>query len=158
MAEQLTDELAQLKVCCGLAHDELVEIAKKCCCGSCGANTVILQEGEPIKDIYFVRNGKVQVEFEIPHILHPDKVIVEILGPGEMFAWSGLVSSKLTASVRALEPTDYFHISVHDLLELCERTPHIGYIIMRNVNHVISSRLEKSRQQLILALQQIGQY
>lgn len=157
MTAQLTGELAQIKIFQGLAQDELLDIAAKCRSGSCSANEVFLKEGDKVTEVYFVKNGRLQVEFTIPHALHPDKVIVEVLGPGELFAWSALVSSILTASVRSLEQTEYLAVNVADLMAMCERKTHMGYVIMRNVNHVISSRLEKSRQQLILALQQIGE-
>lgn len=136
----------------GLTDGELVQIAKLCREHSHEAGELCVVEGEKTDYVHFVKRGKVAVEFRIPHAPYGKSITIDTLKEGEVFAWSALVTGTLTASVRAVEPTEVLDLDAAELTALCERNFHIGYVIMRNLTSVISSRLTRSRLELLRAI------
>ena len=148
--------LKKVNLFSGLTDKELEEVAKLCHEHSLKAGELCVAEGEKTDYVHFVKKGKVAVEFHVTHLPRGGKVIVDTLGEGEVFAWSALVAGTLTASVMAVEPTEVLYIDAADLLALCEKDNHVGYVIMKNLTSVISSRLTNSRLQLLNAIAAIG--
>ena len=76
-------------------------------------------------------------------------VTIEEVTPGRIFGWSALVRQRrFTASVRALEKARVIAIANADLNALFEEDSHIGFVVMKRLADVISSRLRRTRQQL----------
>jgi CRP-like cAMP-binding protein len=51
-----------------------------------------------------------------------------------------------------LETTTVWSISAQDLLDLCERDNHLGYILMKNLSALVSSRLRRNRMATLNAI------
>ena len=141
----------------GLTDKELSEVGKLCRESNCKAGEMCLTEGDHIDTIRFVKRGKVIIEFHAPRLFQNSEVVVDTISDGEIFAWSALVTSTLTASVKASEETEVIEINADELNALCEKKPRIGYVIMKNLTQVINSRLAKSRKQLLSAIEAIGE-
>ena len=131
----------------GLTDEELIEVRRLSSEHYQGPGELCVSEGDRVGYVHFVKKGKVTVEIQIPKSAE-DKIVIDVLGGGEVFAWSALVTSTLTASVRAVEPTEVLDVNAADLVVLCEKRPRIGYVIMKNLTLVINSRLTKSRAKL----------
>ena len=157
MAIQVSIEaLRKIDLFSGLADEELVEVGKLCRERSHEAGELCVAQGEWTDYVHFVKRGRVRVELCIPHAPYGKKITVATLGPGEIFAWSALVTGILSASVRAIEPSEVLEASAAELLALCEKNNHIGYVIMKNLSSVISSRLTHSRLALLNAVSAVG--
>jgi len=157
MAGLSIEVLKNINLFNGLTHKELLEVGKLCRESACKAGEVCLTEGGRVDTIRFVKKGKVSIEFQAPRLFQRSEVVVDTLSDGEIFAWSALVTSTLTASVKAIEPTEVIEINAVELSALCEKKTRIGYIIMKNLTQVINSRLTKSRKQLLSAIESIGE-
>jgi CRP-like cAMP-binding protein len=67
---------------------------------------------------------------------------VYTVGKGEIFGWSALVPPhRLTASARCEGKADVMMINGKELTEFLEKDKHIGYVVMKNLSALISSRL-----------------
>ena len=157
MAEFPIEVLRNIHLFKGLTDKELSEVSKLCRESTCKAGEVCLIEGSQVDTIRLVKTGKVSIEFHAPRLFQNSEVVVDTLSDGEIFAWSALVTSTLTASVKAVDPTEVIEINAAELRALFEKKPRIGYIIMRNLTQVINSRLAKSRAQLLRAIESIGE-
>ena len=157
VAKSMIEVLKGVNLFNGLTEKDLGEIAKLCHEYSLEAGELCVVEGEKTDYVHFVKKGKVAVELEVANLPYGGKVIVDTLGEGEVFAWSALVAGILTASVRAVEPTEVLYMNAAELLALCDKKNNIGYVIMKNLTSVISSRLTDSRLQLLNAIATIGQ-
>ena len=60
-------------------------------------------------------------------------------------------------ALRAIEATKVLSISADDLMALCEKDNHMGYIVMKNLASIISSRLKRHRLALLSAVSGIGE-
>ena len=88
----------------------------------------------------------------MPYTPREKGITVVTLGPGEVFAWSALVTGIMSASVRAVKPSEILDVRGAELLALCEKNNPIGYIIMKSLSSVISSRLTNSQLALLNAV------
>ena len=136
----------------GLTDAELAQIAKLCREHSHEAGELCVTEGQKTDQVHFVKKGRVAIEFRIPHAPYGKEITVDTVGEREVFAWSALVTGTLTASVKAVEPTQVLDVDAAELLALCEKDNHIGYVLMKNLTSVISSRLTRSRLALLNAI------
>ena len=142
----------------GLAEKELAQVAGLCREHSHKAGELCVVQGQETEFIHIIKKGKVGIESQVPDVPHGRKeIILATLTDGEVFSWSALMNKKLTASVRAIEPTDVLDINADELIALCEENNHIGYIVMKNLSQIISSRLSRHRLALMNALCCIGE-
>jgi signal transduction histidine kinase len=142
------EQLRRIDLFKGLTDTELLEVGRLCSEHYHGAGELCISENDRVDYVHCVKKGKVAVEIQIPQSSAKNKIAIDILGDGEVFAWSALVTSTLTASVRTLEPTEVLDVNAAALLVLCERIPQIGFVVMKNLTFVINSRLTKSRSKL----------
>ena len=142
----------------GLTDKELAEIAKVTQENSHQAGEIIVTLGKEADAVYIVRKGKVGVESKIPDVPHGRKeIIVATLTDGETCSWSALMKKKVTATIKAMEPTKSLEINANALLALCEQNPRIGYVMMKNLAQIISSRLTRHRLALLSAVTGVGE-
>ena len=142
--------LQKMELFNGLNDEELREVGVLCSEHSHEPGELFVIEGNSVDYVYFVKKGRVAVEI---HILGSpeDGIVIDTLGEGEVFAWSALVTRTLTASIRVVEPTEVLDVNAAALLDICEKQPRIGHIIMKNLTLVIDSRLTQSRAKLSTA-------
>ena len=159
MSEQISARsLKKVSLFTGLTESELAEIAKLCQEKSYQAGECCLTIGEKTEAVHFVQKGRVGVETQIPDAPTGRKdVILAALGPGEVFSWSALMGKIPTASVRAIESAKVISIDADTLIALCESNSRIGYVVMKNLASIISSRLKRHRLALLSAVSGIGE-
>lgn len=126
----------------GLDETELPQIAKLCQERTYEEGAVIFSAGGWATDIYLLKLGKVAIQIELVIYDLEIRAVVYIVGKGEIFGWSALVPPhRLTASARCQEKADIITINGADLMELLQKNSSIGYVVMKNLSQVISSRL-----------------
>jgi len=135
----------------GLGDDELIAIAKLAREVTCEAGEIIFREGDPARDLYIVREGRVAILIDIGR---GKQTVIETISRNSSFGWSAMVSPyTFTGSARALERTRLIVLSGRDLRELCRTNCSTCYTIMEKIAMIISRRLKDTRLQLIGLLQ-----
>ena len=132
----------------GLKDDELSRILPLCRERSCKKGAVCCLQGAPANELHLCRNGRVDIvvkHFEAPTI----HVLIQSVLKGETFGWSALAEPcRYTASAICAENTDEIYLRRSDLLKLFFFFSRTGYIFMRNLAALISSRLTEYSKRL----------
>ena len=126
----------------GLNLTELAEIAKLCRERTYEDGSVIFTIGGSATDVYLLKTGKVAIQIEFKIYDYEVTTPVYTVEKGEIFGWSALVPPhRLTASARCQGKADIITINGEDLLNLLDKESRIGYVVMKNLSALISSRL-----------------
>lgn len=114
------------------------------------AGTVIDRQGDPAERFYVLMQGRVAVVLEVDFGVSCNSYIVTSLGPGEMFAWSGMVGNpKYTASGEALTDATVLEFRIGEMERVFDEDPELGYHFMRAIARIISSRLRHMQLQFV---------
>lgn len=137
-----TDDLKDVGLFGGLGEGELAEIAKLCRERIYEDGSVIFTIGGSATDVYLLKNGKVEIQIEFKIYDYEIVASIYTVGKGEVFGWSALVPPhRLTASARSVGRADVIMINGKEFMELLEKDRGIGYVVMKNLSALISSRL-----------------
>lgn len=143
----LQEVLRELSFSSPLPESTLAELARLSTTENFVAGSLIFSEGSENHYLYLVRQGRVALEM---NVLGRGNVRILTLGPGDIVAWSALFGGgQMTTSARALEPTELIAADAQALLDLCGKSPAIGYPFMKQVALALSSRLVATRMQLL---------
>jgi CRP/FNR family cyclic AMP-dependent transcriptional regulator len=144
------DALRQCELFTDLNDEELAKITQICSEETYEPQEVIFGESEVAEKVYILQEGRVAVQMHLRSDLEPNgDATIEEVTPGRIFGWSALVRQRrFTASVRALEKVKVIAIKSTNLNALFEENSHIGFVVMKRLADVISSRLRRTRQQL----------
>jgi CRP/FNR family transcriptional regulator len=135
-------DLRRFDLFVGLDEKELAEIARFCNRRIFERNAIISTIGVAATDIYLLEGKNDAIQIELPIDDYPTRIITHTLSKGETFGWSALVPPQLrTALIRCVEETEVIIVSGTDLIKLFQKNNHIGYVVMKNLSAVISSRL-----------------
>ncbi|MFQ6059647.1 MAG: Crp/Fnr family transcriptional regulator [Anaerolineae bacterium] len=128
----------------------LAEIAALCREESYPAGATVFSEAEAAEDLYILQEGRVALQIQLRSMAQVSgEVTIEEVEPGHVFGWSALVRQRrLTASARCLEDVRVVAVKGRALNELFERNAHIGFVVMKRLADVISSRLRITRERL----------
>lgn len=137
-----TEILKSFGLFSGLSETELVGIAKLCREQTYASGSVIFTIGGSATDAYLLKTGKVDIQIEFKIYDYEIMTTVYTVGKGEIFGWSALVPPhRLTASARCEGQADVIMINGKELMESFEKDRRIGYVVMKNLSALISSRL-----------------
>jgi CRP/FNR family cyclic AMP-dependent transcriptional regulator len=126
----------------GLSQAELAGIAKLCRERIYESGSGIFTIGGSAADVYLLKTGKVDIQIEFKIYDYEIMTTVYTVGKGEIFGWSALVPPhRLTASARCEGKADVIIINGKELMEFLEKDKRIGYVVMKNLSALISSRL-----------------
>jgi CRP-like cAMP-binding protein len=132
-----------------LADSDLDRIARIARPGAVKANKLVDVQGQPADKFYILMTGRLGVVLNLDLGVSQKSYMVTTLGPGHMFAWSGVVGNPhYTASSRALVDSTYLEFEVSALQKEFEDDPRLGYVVMRMVSQTIASRLRAMQLQL----------
>ena len=110
------------------------------------AGTIIFQQGEIAKFLYFVMAGTVDISFK-PYDGIP--ITVSHVGKGGVFGWSAVVGSeKYTSSAIAIEPAKVFRVQGRKLRKFCVDHPEAGKEILERLADRASSRWKDAHKQV----------
>ena len=140
--------LKEFKLFNDLDDSELATIAEFCHERNRESGSICFTQGGDSTDVCLCRSGKVDI---IIQLYEPwgMEVKVHTIMEGEVFGWSALIEPyTYTSTAKCAEKVEEVYIKGSDLLNLFQQNLHIGYVIMRNLSAIISSRLTEDRQRL----------
>ncbi len=151
-----TETLKKFSFFSGLSDSELIKIKELCKEQSYIEDSVIFTLGGFATDIYLLKQGKVDIQIEFKIYDYEILSTVYTVGEGEVFGWSALVPPhRLTASARCHGRAEVIRINGKELMDLLEKEKGMGYVIMKNLSAVISSRLASTTIALRHEIQKI---
>lgn len=140
----------------GLRDVQLGEIARLCHERSYNNGEIVFTVGGWATDVYLLEKGNVAIQIEFLIYDHHVRATIYTVGKGETFGWSALVPPhKLSASARCQERSDVITLNGKDLMAVLEKDSHIGYMVMKNLSALISSRFAATSVALRHELQKI---
>jgi len=147
------DEMKVVQLFRGMNDAEISEIAGLCKERSFNIGEFAQKEGENSNQVNFILKGRVGTVVRIPNINYTSsEIMLDTLTAGDSFGWSSLIKGTPWSTLKAIEPTTVMYANADDLLKLCERHHHIGFLLMRNLASLISSRLRRNRMSTLNAL------
>jgi len=141
-------ELKAFNLFDGLDDCELERIVPLCHERSLKKGAICCLQGTPAIDLHLCRSGQVDIvikHFEAPTI----NVKIHSALKGEAFGWSALVEPyQYTASAICAEPSEEIYLRRVDLFNLFDQSPRMGYVFMKHLAALISSRLTEYSKRL----------
>lgn len=133
-----------------LTDTDIERVAKVAVVGEVKAGARVDQQGETATKFYILVSGRLGVILELDFGVRKKHYMVTSLGPGQMFAYSGLVGNPhYTAGSRAVTNSSYLEFDVAKLEREFDEDPRLGYVMMRMVARTIASRLRAMQLQLV---------
>lgn len=114
------------------------------------AGETVDAQGQPADKFFILVLGRLAVVLGLDFGVSSNEYIVMTIGPGQMFAWSGMVGNpKYTASGKTLSDCTVLEFDVPALEQEFDADPQLGYLVMRAVAKTIASRLRHFQLQLV---------
>ena len=133
-----------------LATEDLDRVAQIAQVGEVKAGGLVDVQGEPAKMFYILVSGRLGVILELDLGVSKKSYVVTSVGPGQMFAWSGLVGNPhYTAGSRAMTDCTFLVFDVAKLEQAFTEDTRLGYVMMKMVAQTIASRLRAMQLQLV---------
>jgi len=149
-------ELGRMDLFVGLGDGALAKIKRLCWSDVFAPGEIIFIEGTKATDVYLLVGGQVVLEIRVNGVQQQFTTTIDSINKGHVFGWSALVEPYvLTASARCTQPTRVVRINGNDLLDLFEEYPQIGYMVMKNLSTIVSSRLTAMRLGLQREIRQL---
>ena len=111
------------------------------------AKDKIYAEGDPADQFMIVREGRVAIDMETPH---RGVLTVHTVSPGEVLGWSWLFPPhEWHYNARAVQDTNAIALDADCLRARIDRSPELGYELMKRFSAIMLNRLEATRMQLM---------
>lgn len=144
---QVLETLKQIDFLDGFDEVELQLIASIASEVSYQAGEILFRENSPAESIYLIIEGSASLEICAPGV--GCRRILTV-GRGELLGWSpALENTRFTATSKAITDVMAVKISGHELLEICNDNPSLGFHFMQRVALALSKRLNATRLQLL---------
>lgn len=133
-----------------LNEDDLDRLAGSAKVRSARQGEPIDVQGRPAEKFYILVSGRYGVVLDLDIGVARRSYMVTTLGPGQMFAWSGMVGNpNYTAGGKALTDCMMLEFDAQELNRMFEDDPRLGYAVMKGVARTIASRLRHMQLQLV---------
>lgn len=133
-----------------LTQEDIERLAAAARVAEAKANSPVDVQGEPADRFYILVSGRLGVTLDLDLGVSKKSYIVTSVGPGQMFAWSGLVGNPhYTAGSRTLTDCTYLEFQVDRLNKVFADDPRLGYAVMQMVARGIAGRLRAMQLQLV---------
>lgn len=137
------DALNQTALFVGISPEAVAELWSLGSDSNHQAGELLFERGGEARDVLVLESGAAELFFPLPVLGVTKDVIVERVGPGDVLAWSALISPfSLTLSGRCTEACVVRRFVRRDMKNLLEAHPRVGYTLMENLAAVVASRLE----------------
>ena len=135
----LTHSLREHAFAQGLTDEQIATLAELATEVSFRENDVILVDGQHSTSFYLLVTGSVVVELRTPVCV----MVVQALGPGNIFGWSALLDRQDTLfQVRAREHTTALQIDGATLKARCMSDTRLGAELLHRILHVVAGRVK----------------
>ena len=147
-----TDVISQFSLFKGLSDSLLKEIAAIGKEISAKKGEYVFREGEKADQLHFLVSGSIALCVKLTS--KPEHVTVSFVGkPYESFGWSGVVPPyHYTSSAICEEDSQILVVPGEKFMQILEKHPEAGFIVMRRIAEIIADRLRNSRQALLKTL------
>lgn len=144
--------LAQTRLFEGLADHQLERFAALASEVAYNAGDTIFEEGAEACCLYVLLDGKVKIHTQLTS--RPENISMAVLNqPGQVIGWSGfLAEARYTGSATCLEDSCLLEFDGAAFMALLEADPALGFVIMRRLADVISSRLRNIQRFVLKTL------
>ena len=143
--------LGRLNIFKGLTSNELKEIAQLCENRKYPKTEAIFVQSSPGKEVYIVKKGKVNINIEL--IWQTDHRTIRQFTDGDIFGELAILDQRPRSATAICDSnTEVITINCDGLWDLFERNNHIGYIVIRNLATMLSTRLRNANLQLITSV------
>ncbi len=137
------DLLRKTKVFKDLSSEEINLVEQLAEERACKAGTKVLKEGEPSAECFICIEGELRIQIDVPGRV---AVTTRTIGEKVVFGWSALTNvPSYRASVIADRDSKVLVFNGAEVKKIFEKHPRIGYVMMRNIVDVVSSRLQDTR-------------
>ncbi len=159
--------ISRLAIFSGISINLLAQIAQHMEVLDCDSGEPVFQEGEEATHLYGVLDGEVDLiliardenqitDVQFEEYTHVEtetlerEIVVDSIGPGEVFGWSALTpSGQFTSKAVCAKPARLLAISAQILKIVFKEHPQIGYPFMEQLADVISKRLSNRTKKLL---------
>jgi CRP-like cAMP-binding protein len=132
---------AQLKKIAKIAKEQTAERGE-----------ILFHENERADALYVLLKGSVELLFVVDVEYHPElrkELRFRVIYPGETFGISAFIEPYLlTATARAVEPSQVIKIDAAPVLDLCQKDEKLAYGLIQQVAKTAMDRLNATRLQL----------
>jgi CRP-like cAMP-binding protein len=144
--------LAKIGLFEGLTDDQLARFAALASEVAYDSGETIFEEGAEACCLYLLLEGKVKIHTHLTS--RPERISIAVLNqPGQIIGWSGfLAETRYTASATCQETSCLLEFDGAAFMQLLETDPALGFVIMRRLTEVISSRLRNIQRFVLKTL------
>jgi NADP-reducing hydrogenase subunit HndB len=139
------DFLQSVGIFKGLDANQLAAVRNCCQEEQHKVGSRLFGEGEPAASLYIVKNGQVDLRFDLPGRPTSEKNTISSILETKAFGWSSLVAPyKYSLSAYcSTQSCEVVKIDRQNLLELFEEDHRLGYLVLSNMARVIGKRFKK---------------
>ncbi len=134
--------LRGLKLLAGLSSAQLEDVSRRLKPARYRQGEVIIREGDPATEMYFIESGRVQVERGVG----PNAVVIAEMGAGDLFGEMALLTgSPRSASIVALSDLELWVLPKADFDDLVTAYPNLALALSR----LLSERLRSTDERFL---------
>ncbi len=143
---RVIDNLRRVEIFGGLTDEELLKVADSCKALRIPAGKTIFDEGDEGDEMYVIHEGSVRVMINTraaDGTVGPSTI--NSLYSGQCFGEMSLLGSgSRSATIVATEQATLIVIREPDFRVLCDASPRIGYVVIRNLAQDLAYKLRSS--------------
>ena len=112
----------------------------------------IFKEGDDATHLWFVRDGMVDLRFDLPSRQTTSEQTITTAGKNKAFGWSALIEPHLYG-LSAYSATDYCAVSKIErkaLQSFLKEYPAIGFVVMSKLAQVIATRFRDMQEEMAI--------
>lgn len=158
MNHHTTELLSKYSIFNGLNNEQVKEFIVKIKLDSITQNNDIIKEGDDGDSLVFLFSGEVTITKALTLVTNKtnmdirEKEITRLhsnIHPffGEMSLFNE--HDKRTATITALSDCDIGILYTHDFFGICDKEPHVGNIVMKNIAGQLAKNLQKANGQIL---------
>ncbi len=139
---ELFNAIKNSEIFSGLTDEEIEEIAGICNEKTYDNETIIFEEKSTGSEMYILCRGKVDIQTNIG--LDTELATVHVIKEGEIFGELSLIDrAPRSATANAAGDAQVFILELNEFEKLVESNYRIGYVIMKNIAQIVSTRLRE---------------
>ena len=140
----VVDSLLGVELFAGLSAEQRRQVASIAQERRAAAGETLFRLGEPAEALYVIQRGRVDLTFPLQVMGETREVRFQSFEAGRTLAWSALVPPhRLTMSASATTDVELLVLERQQLLDLLEREPLLGRLVMSNLAGVVAARFHE---------------
>ncbi len=139
------DFLEKVEVFQGLDSEQLAGIKDCCRQEEFKHETILMEEGEEANHLWVVKEGRVDLRFDLPGLTTSEESTISSILEAGAFGWSSFVPpyKYRLAGYCASKSCRLIKIEKECLINLFEKEPSIGYVVMSSIATVVGRRFHR---------------